>query len=182
MSTNGRLFTGADKAAMVDFLKSRLAARPGHASGDILLHSAVAPSKQLLKVAAAEIRDRPQFQLIGNQQLAVDLILHAVEHARAGNKKRVIVVTGGPGSGKSAVALSVLGELARRGRTVVHATGSRSFTQTLRKVAGHRAKAVQAMFKYFNQFMSADPNGLDVLIMDEAHRIRETSADRYTTR
>jgi len=29
------------------------------------------------------------------------------------------------------------------------------------------------MFKYFNQFMSADPNGLDVLIMDEAHRIRE---------
>jgi DUF2075 family protein len=180
VSTNGRLFTGADKGAMVDFLKSRLAAQPGHASGDILMHSAVAPSKQLLKVAAAEIRDRPQFQLIGNQQLAVDLILHAVEHARTGNKKRVIVVTGGPGTGKSAVALSVLGDLARRGRTVVHATGSRSFTQTLRKVAGHRARAVQAMFKYFNQFMSADPNGLDVLIMDEAHRIRETSADRYT--
>lgn len=180
VSTNGRFFTGADKAAMADFLKSRLAAQPGHASGDILMHTAVAPSTQLLKVAATEIRDRPQFQLIGNQQLAVDLILHAVEHARAGDKKRVIAVTGGPGSGKSAVALSVLGELARRGRTVVHATGSRSFTQTLRKVAGHRARAVQAMFKYFNQFMSADPNGLDVLIMDEAHRIRETSANRYT--
>jgi hypothetical protein len=180
VSTNGRLFTGADKAAMADFLKSRLAAQPGHASGDILMHTAVAPSTQLLKVAATEIRDRPQFQLIGNQQLAVDLILHAVEHARAGDKKRVIAVTGGPGSGKSAVALSVLGELARRGRTVVHATGSRSFTQTLRKVAGHRARAVQAMFKYFNQFMAADPNGLDVLIMDEAHRIRETSANRYT--
>lgn len=180
VSTNGRFFTGADKAAMADFLKSRLAAQPGHASGDILMHTAVAPSTQLLKVAATEIRDRPQFQLVGNQQLAVDLILHAVEHARAGDKKRVIAVTGGPGSGKSAVALSVLGELARRGRTVVHATGSRSFTQTLRKVAGHRARAVQAMFKYFNQFMSADPNGLDVLVMDEAHRIRETSANRYT--
>jgi uncharacterized protein len=180
VTTNGRLFSGADKAAMVDFLNSRLSARPGHTAGDILMHSAVAPSMQLLKVAAAEIRDRPQFQLIGNQQLAVDLILHTVEHARAGNKKRVIAVTGGPGSGKSAVALSVLGELARRGRTVVHATGSRSFTQTLRKVAGHRARAVQAMFKYFNQFMSADANGLDVLIMDEAHRIRETSANRYT--
>ncbi len=180
VSTKGRFFTGADKAAMVEFLKSRLAATPGHTSGDMLMHSAIAPSMQLLKVAASEIRDRPQFQLIGNQQLAVDLILHTVEHARAGNKKRVIAVTGGPGSGKSAVALSVLGELARRGRTVVHATGSRSFTQTLRKVAGHRAKAVQAMFKYFNQFVSADPNGLDALIMDEAHRIRETSANRYT--
>jgi hypothetical protein len=36
------------------------------------------------------------------------------------------------------------------------------------------------LFKYFNQFMTADPNGLDVLIMDEAHRIRQTSVDRYT--
>jgi hypothetical protein len=36
------------------------------------------------------------------------------------------------------------------------------------------------MFKYFNQFMDAEPNDLDVLILDEAHRIRETSVDRYT--
>jgi DUF2075 family protein len=36
------------------------------------------------------------------------------------------------------------------------------------------------MFKYFNQFMDAEQNGLDVLILDEAHRIRQTSVDRYT--
>lgn len=36
------------------------------------------------------------------------------------------------------------------------------------------------MFKYFNQFVDAEPNSLDVLICDEAHRIRETSANRYT--
>ena len=83
---------------------------------------------------------------------------------------RVVVVTGGPGSGKSVIALSLLGELARRGRTVLHATGSRSFTQTMRKVAGKRAPRVQKMFKYFNQFMDAERNGLDVLILDEAHR------------
>jgi hypothetical protein len=89
-------------------------------------------------------------------------------------------VTGGPGSGKSVVALSLLGDLARQGRTVLHATGSRSFTQTLRKVAGHRNPRVKAMFKYFNQFMTAEENDLDVLILDEAHRIRQTSVDRYT--
>lgn len=180
VSTTGRLFTGADRSAMTDFLCSRLRPSSGRAAADLLIHSAVAPSKQLLKLAAAEIRDRPQFQLIGNQQLAVDLVMHAVEHARAGNTKRIIAVTGGPGSGKSVVALSLLGDLARRGRTVVHATGSRSFTQTLRKVAGNRAPRVRSMFKYFNQFMTAEANGLDVIIMDEAHRIRETSADRYT--
>ena len=72
----------------------------------MLINSRVAPSKQLLKLAAAEIRDRSQFRLIGNQQLAVDFVTHAVEHARAGNAKRVIAVTGGPGSGKSVIALS----------------------------------------------------------------------------
>ncbi|TWH16647.1 hypothetical protein L618_002200000570 [Rhodococcus rhodochrous J45] len=176
----GRLFTAADRGDMHDFLHTRLAPTPGRAAADTLMRSAVAPSQQLLKVAASEVRDRPQFHLLGNQQLAVDLVLHAVESSRAANSKRVIIVTGGPGSGKSVIALSLLGELARRGRTVLHATGSRSFTQTLRKVAGHRAPRVQKMFKYFNQFMSAEPNGLDVLILDEAHRIRETSVDRYT--
>ncbi|RRR46915.1 DUF2075 domain-containing protein [Mycolicibacter terrae] len=180
VSMTGRFFTAGDKGAMVEFLRSRLAPGPGRAAADLLINSAVAPSKQLLKLAAAELRDRPQFRLIGNQQLAVDLVMHAVEHARAGNTKRVITVTGGPGSGKSVIALSLVGDLARRGRTVVHATGSRSFTQTLRKVAAPRAPKIRALFKYFNQFMTADQNGLDVLIMDEAHRIRKTSVDRYT--
>ncbi len=181
MGVTGRLFTGADRGEMLSFLRSRLGpSATGHSPGDTLIRSAVAPSQQLLKVAAAEVRDRPQFHLLGNQQLAVDLVLHAVEHARSADNKRVIVVTGGPGSGKSVIALSLVGELARRGRTVLHATGSRSFTQTLRKVAGHRAPRVQKMFKYFNQFMAAEKNGLDVLILDEAHRIRDTSVDRYT--
>ncbi|UYP20211.1 DUF2075 domain-containing protein [Rhodococcus sp. Z13] len=180
MGITGRMFTAAERGDMIAFLQSRLAPTPGYAAGDALMKSAIAPSQQLLKVAAAEVRDRPQFHLLGNQQLAVDLVLHEVEQSRAADRKRVIIVTGGPGSGKSVIALSLLGELARRGRTVLHATGSRSFTQTLRKVAGYRAPRVQKMFKYFNQFMTAERNGLDVLILDEAHRIRETSVDRYT--
>ncbi len=36
------------------------------------------------------------------------------------------------------------------------------------------------MFKYLNQFITAERNGLDDLVLDEAHRIRETSVDRYT--
>ncbi|HEU4948233.1 MAG TPA: DUF2075 domain-containing protein, partial [Kribbella sp.] len=143
-------------------------------------NSAVAPSKQLLAVAAEEVQRREQFVLLAEQKLAHSIVLHEVERARSSNQKAVVIVTGGPGSGKSVIALSLLGELARRGRTVLHATGSRSFTQTLRKVAGHRQPRVQRMFKYFNQFMDAESNGIDVLILDEAHRIRETSVDRYT--
>jgi hypothetical protein len=106
--------------------------------------------------------------------------MHEVQQAHRADSKSIVLVSGGPGSGKSVIALSLLGELSRQGRQVLHATGSRSFTQTLRKVAGKRAPRVQKMFMYFNQFMDADRNGLDVLILDEAHRIRETSANRYT--
>ncbi|GAB2935851.1 DUF2075 domain-containing protein [Rhodococcus aerolatus] len=181
VSTTGRLYTGADRGELIGFLQSRLSTHGGgRVAADRLINSAVAPSKQLLKVAASEVRDREQFRLVGNQQLAVDLVMHQVEQSRRANTKRVIVVTGGPGSGKSVIALSLLGDLARQGRSVLHATGSRSFTQTLRKVAGARAPRVQKMFKYFNQFMTAEANDLDVLVLDEAHRIRQTSVDRYT--
>nr|WP_132994123.1 DUF2075 domain-containing protein [Gordonia zhaorongruii] len=180
VTTMGRVFTAADRGKFHEFLRSRLSDKQGRSSADLLLNSAAAPSRQLLKVAAEEVKNRSQFHLLGSQQLAVDLVMHQVDQAKKSNSKRVIIVAGGPGSGKSVIALELLGELARQGRSVLHATGSRSFTQTLRKVAGYRAPRVQKMFKYFNQFMTADANDLDVLIMDEAHRVRETSVDRYT--
>jgi hypothetical protein len=177
----GRLFTGARRADFIEFLQDRLDPTvPGSPYADQLINSAVAPSKQLLAVAAEEVQRREQFVLVAEQKLAHSMVLHEVERARSADRKAVVIVTGGPGSGKSVIALSLLGELARRGRTVLHATGSRSFTQTLRRVAGVRQERVKRMFKYFNQFMDAEPNDLDVLILDEAHRIRETSVDRYT--
>lgn len=179
-SDEGRMFTGERRGGLVEFLQSRLAPESGALAADAFVGSPVAPSKQLLKVAAAEIRDREQFVLLDEQRVAYELVLRAVEDARASDTKEVLVVTGGPGSGKSVIALSLLGELARTGRSVLHATGSRSFTQTMRKVAGKGSPATQQLFKYFNSFMDAEKNGLDVLILDEAHRIREQSVNRYT--
>ena len=177
----GRLFLAADRAEWLQFLRDHLdAAVAGAPYADHLLNSASAPSKQLLRVAADEVQSRQQFVLLAEQRLAFELVMHEVEKARSGDHKSVVLVTGGPGSGKSVIALSLMGELARRGRTVIHATGSRSFTQTLRKVAGARSPSTQRLFKYFNDFMTADRNGLDVLILDEAHRIRETSVSRWT--
>lgn len=179
----GRLFTGARRGDWLDFLREHLdSAVAGAPYADQLLSSACAPSRQLLAVAADQVQRREQFVLLDQQRLAYDLVLHEVERSRAGDAKSVVLVTGGPGSGKSVIALSLLGELARRGRTVLHATGSRSFTQTLRKVAGAKSSSTQRLFKYFNNFIDAERNGLDVLILDEAHRIRETSVDRFTPR
>ncbi len=181
LDPQGQLFTSADRGTLQRYLRARLdPAVPGASAADELLGSAIAPSRQLLAVAAQEVREREQFVLQDDQQLAVDLVKHEVQQSHRADRKTVVVVSGGPGSGKSVIALSLLGDLAREGRSVLHATGSRSFTRTLRKVAGRRAPRVQKMFTYFNQFMNAERNGLDVLILDEAHRIRETSVNRYT--
>lgn len=176
----GRMYTGEQRGAFLAFLRSRLAAKPGAQVADVLLDAKVRPSKQLMSVAAAEIRDREQFVLIAEQRVAYEKVMSAVRKAKRGNHKQVIVVTGGPGSGKSVIALSVLGELYRRGVPALHATGSQSFTKTMRRVAGHKKREVQRLFMYFNSFMDAEPNDLDVLICDEAHRLRKTSANRYT--
>jgi hypothetical protein len=177
----GAFFTGQRRGAFVDYLRSLLApGESGAEAADALLRSKITPSKQLLAVAAEEVQNREQFVLLDEQRDAYEHVMHAVERARRSNTKTAVVVSGGPGSGKSVIALSLMGELSRQGRAVMHATGSRSFTMTLRKVAGMRAPRVQKLFTYFNSFMTAEPNDLDCLILDEAHRIRETSVSRYT--
>ncbi|MCK7625784.1 DUF2075 domain-containing protein [Streptomyces sp. RS10V-4] len=177
---HGRMFTQERRGEFVGYLRSRLAPAPGAEAADALLAGRIQPSKQLMAVAADEVRQREQFVLLDEQRVAYEMVLRAVERAHASDHKEVVIVTGGPGTGKSVIALSLLGELYRRGLPALHATGSQSFTKTMRKVAGARKREVQDLFKYFNSFMTARPNSLDVLLCDEAHRIRETSANRYT--
>lgn len=179
-SRRGRFFTGDKRGKFIEFLQEHLAPESGALAADALQAGKIKPSTQLIDVAAQEIRDREQFRLLAEQQVAYELVLKAVRNSRQADNKEVIVVTGGPGSGKSVIALSLLGELYRQGRSALHATGSASFTKTMRKVAGSRKREVQDLFKYFNSFMTAERNGLDVLICDEAHRMRQTSANRYT--
>lgn len=180
MSQQGQLFTGSSRSRLQEFLRSRLAPAPGVDAADELTNAAVKPSKQLLDLAAEEVQHREQFVLLDEQQLAYSMVSRAVTRAYRENSKQVVIITGGPGSGKSVIALSLLGELSRQRRSVLHATGSSAFTMTMRRMAGKRAPRVQQLFKYFHQFIDAEKNGLDVIISDEAHRIRETSTTRYT--
>ncbi|MFI8532290.1 DNA/RNA helicase domain-containing protein [Streptomyces aquilus] len=179
-SQRGRLFSEERRGLFVEFLQSRLAPLSGATAADELLAGKIGPSKQLMAVAAREVRDREEFVLLDEQRVAYETVMRAVHRASRADHKEVVVVTGGPGTGKSVIALSLLGELYRQGRSALHATGSASFTKTMRKVAGTRKREVQDLFKYFNSFMTAERNGLDVLICDEAHRIRKTSENRYT--
>lgn len=179
-SENSMLFLGSERSGLKKFLLDNISEKFSDSFTDDFLNSKIAPTKQLLSLAADEIRNREQFHLLDEQQVAFSLVMKAIRDAETSNTKTAVVITGGPGSGKSVIALSLLGELSRRGKTCLHATGSRAFRNSLRKIAGAKAPKVQKMFSYFNSFITTEANSLDALICDEAHRIRETSANRYT--
>ena len=179
-TSQGMLFTGIQKSDLKDFLTARISPKFSDQITDNFLNSRIAPTKQLMQLAAEEVKNREQFRLLDEQQIAYSMVMKALRDADASNTKTAVIITGGPGTGKSVIALSLLGELSRRGKTTLHATGSKAFRNSLRKIAGARSPQVQKLFSYFNSFMSAERNSLDVIICDEAHRIRETSANRYT--
>lgn len=89
----------------------------------------------------------------------------------------MILVRGRPGTGKSVIAMNIVGKLLAENINAQYATGSKAFTQTLRQKVGSRGSA---QFKYFNSSALADADAVDVLVCDEAHRIRKTSVNRFT--
>ncbi len=171
------LFSKEDVTQLAEYLKTRLSEGKGFEIFNRFTGSRVGPSKKLLEHARRMIEGQRAFNLIEDQIAAYNTILDRAKKSTKLTKKAVIIVRGGPGTGKSVIALNVISELLSKDLTVFHATGSAAFTTTLRKIVGARAAS---LFKYFNSFMSYKENEIDVLVCDEAHRIRKTSSGRYT--
>jgi len=171
------LFAKEDAVELGRYLKERLQSGKGEIVFERFARSPIKPSKKLLDHTSKMINKQQIFNLIDEQIVAYNAIMHKAKHLAKTKKKSVVIVKGGPGTGKSVIALEVMGELLRQGKKVIHATGSSAFTNTLRKIVGNRAKN---LFKFFNSFTTSKPDFFDVLICDEAHRIRETSVSRYT--
>ncbi|MFC1678690.1 DNA/RNA helicase domain-containing protein [Elusimicrobiota bacterium] len=171
------VFAKEDSASLGKFLRERLANGPGLEAFNRLINSPIRPSKRLLEHTGEMVNNRQIFTLIDDQIAAYNAIMHRAKRLAKSKKKSTVIVKGGPGTGKSVIALEVMGELLRQKKSVIHATGSSAFTNTLRKIVGPRARG---LFKFFNSFMDGQPDAFDVLVADEAHRIRENSNNRYT--
>ncbi len=161
---------------LIDRLGERVGAGPGDGVLDRVLGSTPRPSKKLLAAVAGLLEGRDEYTLLDEQLIAFDRVLTEADPSRK-TAPAAVLIHGGPGTGKSVIALNLLAELSRRGLNAQYATGSRAFTENLRKFAG---RAAGQQFKYFHQYAVVDAESVDVLICDEAHRIRETSVSRFT--
>jgi DUF2075 family protein len=169
-------FTGDQLDAFATYLDARVA---GPDDGSILERvaaSAFRPHKRLLDHVARVIRREPVFTLLDEQQVAYNAIMDAVRAASQNQQQVVFLIAGGPGTGKSVIAVNLIAEISALGLRALHLTGSKAFTENLRKIVGPRASA---LFKYFRDTAAID-EPLDVAILDEAHRIRTISPSRFT--
>ncbi|MEK6973828.1 MAG: DNA/RNA helicase domain-containing protein [Nanoarchaeota archaeon] len=171
------LFSKDDIKDLGQYLSKRLSQGDGLEVFNHFIKSPIKPSKKLLEHTKEMINKQQIFNLIDDQIPAYNAIMHKAMALSSSKKKSIIIVKGGPGTGKSVIALEVMAELMRKGKMVYHATGSSAFTNTLRNILGARLKS---QFKFFNSFSQHKDNSVDVLICDEAHRIRKTSQSRYT--
>ena len=171
------LFTADDVESFVNYLQSRV--EEGD-EGDILQaveRSKYRPSRKLLDHVGETIKGKSEYVLLDEQLIAFDRVMAIAEEGFRDKRKTVVIVKGGPGTGKSVVALNLLGELSTKGLNTHYVTGSKAFTTTVREIVGTRAAQ---QVKYFNSYATAQPNDIDVMVCDEAHRIRATSNNRFT--
>lgn len=171
------LFTADD----VDKMKAYLVEKLSNGQGiDVLKRveqSKYRPSKKLMDHVGNIVKGKPEYVLLDEQLVVYDAVLANARKDFHNKQKAVIIIKGGPGTGKSVIAINLMADLLLQSYNAHYATGSRAFTQTLRKIIGTRGSV---QIKYFNSYGQAEQNAIDILIADEAHRIRNTSENRFT--
>lgn len=172
------LFDAEQSAELEDYLVARLNRGHGIPILQRIEESKLRPSKKLLDHISAVVDGEPRFVLLDEQRVVFERALAEAKRGFSDLRKHVMLVQGGPGTGKSVLAANLLGKLSKAGLHTQYTTGSKAFTLTLRKILGRRAAA---QLTYTNNYTKTESSSVDVLICDEAHRVREKSTKMFMT-
>lgn len=149
-----------------------------------VIDSPIRPSKKLLNEVTTMIEqgNTSAFSLLEDQIVARNIILDKIRPLLKENgdfQKSVVIVKGGPGTGKTVIALHILAELSRHQLSVQYATKSKPLLEGVRHQIRPNARM---LFQNVTSYVpaSADENSVDVLLVDEAHRIQKSANNQYT--
>ncbi len=141
-------------------------------------NSEIKPSKSLQDALTAMLRGKREFTLIDEQKVVYEKILAMSRRSQKDGKKRVFIVTGGPGTGKTVVAINLLVQLTREEQRVAYVTKNsapRKVFEAKLKSGQFKSRHISNLFKSSSAFIDADENDFSTLIVDEAHRLNERS-------
>lgn len=136
----------------------------------------IKPSKSLADRLGKMLAGNQEFIMIDDQKVVYEKALYLSKKSNNG-EKNVLIVEGGPGTGKSVVAINLLVEITKREQVVQYITKNsapRAVYQS--KLAGTMKRTeISNLFTGSGSFVNAKKNIFDALIVDEAHRLNEKS-------
>lgn len=137
----------------------------------------IKPSKSLQDAIVGMLESNPEFNLIDDQKVVFEHIMELSRRCERDGKKRVLIATGGPGTGKTVIAMNLLARLTQEGVFVQYCSkNSAPRTVYAKKLKGHRTKSsIDNMFKGSGAYVDAPKNAVGVVLADEAHRLNEKS-------
>lgn len=146
---------------------------------DVLYHienGKIIPSKSLQDSLSNMLKGKREFTLIDDQKVVFEKAIEIVKHQQ--NKKRVYIIHGGPGTGKTVLAINMLVAILNCDQNVMYVTKNAAPREVYRKklTEGKYRKAyIDHLFKGSGSFTESMNNDFDCLIVDEAHRLNEKS-------
>ena len=147
--------------------------------GDLLYridHGKIRPSKNLADCLVSLLQGNREFLMIDDQKLVYEKAIELATR-KPGNRKSVLIVAGGPGTGKSVVAINLLVELTKRSLITQYVTRNAAPRHVYEsKLSGSLTKTrITNLFRSSGGFTESLSDEIDVLIVDEAHRLNAKS-------
>ena len=175
-----RTYAQEEMGNLASYLHEALGNGGGRAVFNEFVNSPIHPSKKLIESAASLIHEgnESEFALVGEQIIARNVILDVIRKKK--QKKTVVIVRGGPGTGKTVIALHVFSLLSKkvndsnRRNHIRYVTKSKSLLEGVRdQLPDNRITKV-----LFSNILCLHPsrceqNSIDVLLIDEAQRLSE---------
>lgn len=170
------LFDKSQTLRLRSYIKKFITKRS--ASGDLLYkidNGRIRPSKALQDYLVSLMKGNEEFILLDDQAVVFDMCKKIMDQCRKDLKKRTIIIQGGPGTGKSVLAINLLKEFITKGLNASYCTKNsapREAYQRLLTQSDLRAQVnIKQLFRSPFGLSNVASNFYDCLIVDETHRL-----------
>lgn len=169
-------FIKNEVAIFSDFVKKYITKKSS--KGDLLYlidHGRLRPTKALQDSLASMVKGNKEFMLLDEQAVCFDMCIKTMNQCLKDRKKRTIIIQGGPGTGKSVLAVNLLMEYINQSLNASYVTKNsaprEAFLQLLTKSDAKKLINIKQLFRSPFGLSNCDENAYDCLIVDEAHRL-----------
>ncbi len=171
------VFGKDDSGKLRDFISRYIRKGDRQKNLYVIENSEVRPSKCLMDSVSGMMKGKKEFRMIGDQKLVLETILKALDEYGRTNTKQTLIIEGGPGTGKSVIAINALYEaVSGKGLSAMYVSKNREPRRVFRRKlvdGGMRNYSVNALFKSSLAFENSRENEIALLLVDEAHRLSD---------